>query len=71
MTQMTREISMQELDDQRVEMLPRRETLGSFSNGGDAIQKFHFNAMNTALALSIASKHSTVAAAAVQTITIS
>lgn len=63
MTHMTREISMQELDDQRVEMLPRRETLGYFK-----INKAFIYATNQALALNVASKNASAYANAYQDI---
>ncbi len=65
MTHMTREISFQELDEQRVEMLPRRETLGYFK-----VNKAFIYATNQALALNVASKHADAFADAQQYITV-
>jgi hypothetical protein len=62
---MAREISIQELDEQRVEMLPRRETLGYFK-----INKAFIYATNQALALNAASYNATAVADAQQYITV-
>ena len=62
---MTREISFQELDEQRVEMLPRRETLGYFK-----VNKAFIYATNQALALNAASQYADAYADAQQYITV-
>ena len=56
---------MSELDDQRVELLPARETL--YYYGGTTVNVW---ASNAALAFNVASQYTNTASAAVQSISI-
>ena len=62
---MRKELTMSELDDQRVELLPARETL--YYYGGTTVNVW---ASNAALAFNVASQYTNTASAAVQSISI-
>jgi hypothetical protein len=60
---MPEELTISELDDQRVELLPARETLHFHGRGG-----VHIWASNSALAFNVNSVYADAEAAAVQSI---
>lgn len=64
---MREELTISELDDQRVELLPARETLHFYYNKCCCA---HIWASNSALAFNVGSEYSNAEAAAVQTISV-